>query len=79
MKQLAPETIVTVRAALDEVCRHIPVRSSSARTFIATRILQSAHAGETTRDGLLLAGRRAVRDQFASTGAAVRSFSDRAS
>jgi len=79
MKQFDLETVGTMRAALDEVCRHIPAQSASARTFVATRILESAHGGERTFDGLLRAGRRAVLEQFGSTEAAIKALSDAAS
>jgi hypothetical protein len=64
MQHFDNETIVTMRAALDEVCRHIPQNSTTARTFVATRILECAKAGAVTRHHLLDAGRRAVIEQF---------------
>jgi hypothetical protein len=43
---------------------HIPPNGSSARTFVASRILEYASKGENTYDSRLAAGRRAVLDQF---------------
>ena len=65
MKQFDSQTVMAMRAALDEVCRHIPANSNSARTFVASRILECASNGEQTYDALMLAGRRAVLDRFA--------------
>ena len=64
MKQFNSETVTAMRTVLEEVCSHIPPNSTSARTFIASRILECASKGEQTYAGLLDAGRRAVIDQF---------------
>jgi hypothetical protein len=62
------QTVTAMRAVLEEVCSHIPANSTSARTFIASKILECASNGEETYDGLLAAGRRAVIDQFGAVG-----------
>jgi hypothetical protein len=72
MNKFDPETVVAMRAALDEVCSHIPAHSTSARTFVASRILECAGRGETTFEALRTAGRRAVLDRFASVDVARR-------
>jgi len=79
MEQFDRVTVTAMRAALDDVCRHIPSQSTSVRAFVATRILESARNGERSLDGLKRAGRRAVIDQFGSTDAAIRAWSGRVS
>jgi len=79
MNQFDQTTVAAMRAALEEVCRHIPEKSIGARTFVATRILESAHGGEKSIDGLLRAGRRAVIDRFGTPDAAIKALSDAAS
>jgi hypothetical protein len=64
MRQYAPRTIAAMQAVLDEVGSHISPNSTSARTFIASRILECASNGNETHEGLLEAGRRAVIEQF---------------
>ena len=70
MNRFDPETIAAMRTALDEVCGHMPVDSISARTFVASRILECAGRGVTTLEGLKTAGKRAVLDRFADIDAA---------
>jgi hypothetical protein len=70
MNRFDPETIAAMRTALDEVCSHMPVDSISARTFVASRILECAGSGVTTLDDLKTAGKRAVLDRFTDTDAA---------
>ncbi|WP_245310701.1 MULTISPECIES: hypothetical protein [Bradyrhizobium] len=70
MNKFDPDTVVAMRAALDEVCSHIPAESISARRFVASRILECAGRGVTDFDDLRTAGRRAVLDRFASVDAA---------
>jgi hypothetical protein len=64
MRQFEQKTISAMRTVFEEVCSHIPSNSTSARTFVASRILECASGGEQTYDGLLAAGRRAVIEQF---------------
>jgi len=64
MNSFDSKTINAMRTVLEEVCSHLPANSNSARTFIASRILESARSGENTYDGLLAAARRAAVDQF---------------
>jgi hypothetical protein len=70
------QTISAMRTVLDEVCSHIPPNSTSARTFVASRLLEAASKGEATYECLLKAGRRAVLDQFGSVSAVRRKFDD---
>jgi hypothetical protein len=69
MQTFEPKLISAMRTVFDEVCSHIPSSSTSARTFVAARILECARSGEETYEGLLAAGRRAVIDQFGSVDA----------
>jgi hypothetical protein len=69
MKQFCSDTVNIMRAVLDDVCSHLPRNSTSARTFIASRILECASKGERTYDGLLRAARLAVIEQFGTVEA----------
>ena len=69
MQLFEPKIITAMRTVFDEVCSHIPSNATSARTFVASRILECASKGVETFDGLLAAGRRAVIDQFGSVDA----------
>jgi hypothetical protein len=64
MKKFDAETVATMRSALQEVCKNIPMRSTSARTLVASKILECASNGKHTRDLLVAAGRRAVIEHF---------------
>jgi hypothetical protein len=64
MQQFEQRTISAMRALFEEVCSHIPRSATSARTVIASCILETARNGEETYDALLEAGRRAVIEQF---------------
>jgi hypothetical protein len=64
MSQFDPEIVKIMRAALAEVCSHIPEQSPDARAFVASKILESANRGEETYEGLLQVGRRAVIERF---------------
>jgi hypothetical protein len=64
MSTFDSNTIRAMRLVLEEVCSHIPASSTSARTFVASRILECASNGEETYEGLLAAGRKAVIEQF---------------
>jgi hypothetical protein len=64
MNHFGSETVDIMRAVLDDVCSHVRRNSTSARTFIASRILECASKGERTYDGLLRAARLAVIEQF---------------
>jgi hypothetical protein len=52
MNHFASETVNIMRAVLDDVCSHVSRNSTTARTFIASRILECASKGERTYDGL---------------------------
>jgi hypothetical protein len=69
MNKFDSDTVIAMRSVLEEVCSHIPSESTSARTFIASRILECAKRGQQTHDSLLDAGRRAVIEQFGSVNA----------
>ena len=60
MSKFDADTVAAMRSALQEVCSHLPARSTAARTFVASRILECASKGNQTHDLLLDAGRRAV-------------------
>jgi hypothetical protein len=45
MQQFEPKLISAMRTVFDEVCRHIPSNSTSARTFVVARILECASSG----------------------------------
>jgi len=75
MSQFSTETVAAMRAALAEVCSHIPEQSTDARVFIASKILECAYQGEKTYDALLHAGRRAVIERFGTVNV-VRARSD---
>jgi hypothetical protein len=79
MSKFDPETITLMRSVLKEVCSHIPAHSSTARTFIASRILECASSGNRSHDQLMDAGRRAVIDQFGSIDAVRSAFAWRQS
>ena len=74
MNKFDSETVIAMRAVLEEVCRHLPSNSTSARAFIASRILERASGGERTYCALLEAGRRAVIDQFGTVQAVRKVF-----
>jgi len=71
MKQFDSNTVTAMRTALDEVCRHVPLSATSARTIVATRILQRASEGEACYDDFRDVGRRAILDQYASIEAVI--------
>ena len=56
--------VTAMRTALEAVCLHLPPNSTSARAFVASRILECATSGQDTHEAFLIAGRRAVIDQF---------------
>ena len=60
MSKFDADTVAAMRSALQEVCSHLPAKSTAARTFVASRILECASKGSQTPDLLLDAGRRAV-------------------
>ncbi|MFL6815467.1 MAG: hypothetical protein ACJ8EK_15670 [Bradyrhizobium sp.] len=74
MSKFDPETVAAMRSVLEEVCSHIPARSTAARSFVASKILECASNGNQSHDVLLDAGRRAVIDQFGNLDAVRRLF-----
>jgi hypothetical protein len=61
MTQLDSKTLSALRAVLDDVCGHLPLSSISARTFVASSILERAQTGDQTFDELKQAGLEALR------------------
>jgi hypothetical protein len=61
MAQLDSKTVSALRTVLDDVCSHLPLSSISARTFVASRILERAKTGDQTFDELKQAGLEALR------------------
>jgi hypothetical protein len=59
--QLDSKIISALRTVLDDVCGHLPVSSTAARTLVASRILERAHSGEQTYDDLREAGVEALK------------------
>jgi hypothetical protein len=55
------ETTALLRAVLDEVCAEISIHETAKKAFVASKILESASKGESNRDALRAAGRRALR------------------
>jgi len=69
MNKFDPKTTAAMRSVFEEVCSHIPVNSTEARSFIATKIVECASKGQQSPELLLDAGRRAVIDQFGTVDA----------
>jgi hypothetical protein len=55
-------TTALLRAVLDEVCENVARHETGARTHVASKILEAATRGETSRDSLKQAGREALSD-----------------
>jgi hypothetical protein len=56
------ETTALLRAVLDEVCVSVSRYETSARTHVASKILEAATAGETSVANLRKVGRIALSD-----------------
>lgn len=56
------QTTALLRAVLDEVCEAVSRYETSARTHVASMILEAASKGETSVDGLKQVGRRALSE-----------------
>ena len=54
------ETTALLRAVLDEVCANVSCYETSARTHVASKILEAAARGETSVDGLKKVGWEAL-------------------
>jgi hypothetical protein len=74
MNKFDAETVAAMQSVLQEVCSHIPAQSTSARTFVAAKILECASNGNQSHAVLLDAGRRAVIDQFGNLDAVRKLF-----
>ncbi|MFB6451179.1 hypothetical protein [Bradyrhizobium tunisiense] len=57
-----PATTALLRAVLDEVCEDVSRYETGARTHVASRILEAAMKGDTSRDRLKQVGREALHD-----------------
>lgn len=57
-----PATTALLRAVLDEVCGDVSRYETGARTHVASRILEAATKGDTSRDRLKQVGREALHD-----------------
>ncbi|MET4256335.1 hypothetical protein ABIC09_001266 [Bradyrhizobium sp. S3.12.5] len=55
------ETTALLRAVLDDVCENVSRYETTARTHVASTILEAATRGETSMDGLKQVGRNALR------------------
>jgi len=56
------ETTALLRAVLDEVCESVSRYETSARTHVASMILEAASKGETSVQGLKRIGVNALRE-----------------
>jgi urease gamma subunit len=61
MTQLDSKTISALRTILEDVCGHLPANSTTARTFVASQMLECARRGEQTYEELRKAGREALK------------------
>ncbi len=51
-----------LRTVLNEVCDNVSQYETTARTHVASKILEAATMGETSADGLKQVGRKALSD-----------------
>ena len=56
------ETTAILRAVLNEVCVSVSRYETSARTYVASKLLEAAMAGDTSVANLKHVGRTALRD-----------------
>jgi hypothetical protein len=61
MAQLDSQIIFALRTVLEDVCGHLPLGSTTARTLVASKILECAHGGQQTYDELKEAGQVALK------------------
>jgi len=61
MTQLDSKIISALQTVLNDVCSHLPANSTSARTLVASRILESAHSGQQTYEELREVGLQALK------------------
>ncbi|TKV73675.1 hypothetical protein FDV58_36310 [Bradyrhizobium elkanii] len=55
------DTTALLRAVLEEVCENISIYETSARTHVASKILEAASNGQLSIDELKAAGQRALK------------------
>jgi urease gamma subunit len=61
MTQLDNQIISALRTVLEDVCGHLPLSSTTARTFVASKILECARDGQQTYEDLKEAGQMALK------------------
>ncbi|MDF0498851.1 hypothetical protein P0R27_36810 [Bradyrhizobium yuanmingense] len=59
---LDPAATALLRAVLDEVCEHISSHDTGARAHVASKMLDAAARGETSRERLEQIGREALTE-----------------
>ncbi|MBW7967064.1 MULTISPECIES: hypothetical protein [unclassified Bradyrhizobium] len=55
-------TTALLRAVLNEICDGVSPHETGARAHVASKILEAATKGETSADGLMQVGRKALSD-----------------
>jgi hypothetical protein len=55
-------TTALLRAVLDEVCESVSRDQTGTRTHVASKILEAATRGDTSRDDLRQVGRKALSE-----------------
>jgi hypothetical protein len=61
MTHLDSNIISALRTVLDDICGHLPASSVTARTLVASKILEAARSGQQTYDDLKEAGLQALK------------------
>lgn len=59
---LDPATTALLRSVLDEVCEHISSHDTGVRAHVASKMLEAAARGETSRERLKQIGREALTE-----------------
>jgi hypothetical protein len=61
IRMFSSEVIALLRNVLDEICADVAGHETSKKTFVASKILESASKGERDADALRSVGRQALR------------------
>jgi hypothetical protein len=61
MVHLDGNIISALRTVLDDICGHLPASSVTARTLVASTLLEAARSGQPTYDDLKEAGLQALK------------------
>jgi hypothetical protein len=61
IRMFSSEVIALLRNVLDEICADVARHETSKKTFVASKILESASKGERDADALRSVGRQALR------------------